>query len=613
MVALVVDEEEEDAIFLRGAVCSLFGGEKTHLTIEPSRDASVAVFAAKEGRLFLGMCDAYTCTRFAAKAAGFGDRVSLEEPATIDPENPRKSQRFPLLFKLGLPATRLLATGIVTAVAAAKCLQSQAVRRAAYFWRTAGPMIGHYKWTQWWLGVNHADRQHRDVVYERLHNRYADPALDIIMHLKGLYCKIGQVLSARPDFLPHQYVTRFASVQDAIPQWPAEKVAQILQDSLQANFGYDFEDVFDHMDPVALGSASIGQTHRAVLTERFARLHKYREVAVKVMHPDAQACFQHDFQVFRWVCRLALPGWKGLLDELETRFLSEFDYHTEAASLATVRANMQRSRFRRQVCVPEPLPELCTKNVLVMEMLQGRKLVDAMRERLAESLGGNRQLASDFLEARRQKVLLPATTIREEKLPINSLSWWQKMRLLSLRRRGKQYVNTLIAVHGHQILQDGCTSLFNGDPHPGNCLELSDGRLGLIDYGQTRRLTDTERLALARVIVALGTNANPAVIAESMQAAGFVAQDNKDYVMWTKYATLFFDSDMESQRLGFPTPQLYFVSLMEQNPLIEIPDAFVFVARVSFLFRGMGSGIGIPPVCTSHYWLSEARAALRRS
>jgi len=98
--------------------------------------------------------------------------------------------------------------------------------------------------------------------------------------------------------------------------------------------------------------------------------------------------------------------------------------------------------------------------------------------------------------------------------------------------------------------------------------------LGLIDFGQTRRLTDTERLALARVIVALGTNADPMVIAESMQAAGFVAQNNKDYSMWTKYATLFFDSDMESQRLGFPTPQLYFVSLMEQNPLIEIPDAF---------------------------------------
>ena len=105
-------------------------------------------------------------------------------------------------------------------------------------------------------------------------------------------------------------------------------------------------------------------------------------------------------------------------------------------------------------------------------------------------------------------------------------------------------------------------------------MELPDGRLGLIDFGQTRRLTDTERLALARVVEALGTQADPVVVAESMQAAGFIAEDNADHAMWTKYATLFFDSDLESQRLGFPTPQLYFVSLMEENALTEILDAF---------------------------------------
>ena len=161
-------------------------------------------------------------------------------------------------------------------------------------------------------------------------------------------------------------------MQDAIPQWPAEKVQEIIQHSLSSHYGYNYKDVFESMDPVALGSASIGQVHKAVLTPRFEKLHNYKEVAVKVMHPDAENRFRYDFQVFRWVCRVALPGWKGLLDELETRFLSEFDYHTEAATLATVRANLVRSPYRRQVYVPEPLPELCTNNVLVMEMIQGK-------------------------------------------------------------------------------------------------------------------------------------------------------------------------------------------------------------------------------------------------
>lgn len=356
-----------------------------------------------------------------------------------------------------VPST-LFATGLLTA-AAAKCWSSEAVQRAAYFWTTAGPMIAHYKWTQWWLTASHANRAQRDVTYERLHNRYAEPALSVIIHLKGLYCKIGQVLSARPDFLPYQYVSRFATVQDAIPQWPVESVKKIVQDSLQTNFGYDYDDVFESMDPVALGSASIGQVHRAVLKEPFrgGRRH-HKEVAVKIMHPDAQGRFVHDFQVFRWVCRLALPGWRGLLDELEKRFLTEFDYHTEAASLATIRSNIQKSRFRDKVYVPEPLQELCTNNLLVMEMLKGKKLVDAIKDRLANSLGGNRQLASEFLEGRRNKVIqgTAASTATETQVLIRSLSIFQKVCLLLLRRKCKHIVDTLIAVHGHQILQDGC-------------------------------------------------------------------------------------------------------------------------------------------------------------
>jgi aarF domain-containing kinase len=144
-------------------------------------------------------------------------------------------------------------------------------------------------------------------------------------------------------------------------------------------------------------------------------------------------------------------------------------------------------------------------------------------------------------------------------------------------------------------------------------MELTDGRLGLIDFGQTRQLSDDERFNLSRVVVALAENAPSLEIASSMQAAGFSARDNADNDMWTKYATLFFDSDTESQRLGFATPQLYFASLMERNPLTDIPDAFIFVARVSFLFRGMGTGIGIKPVKTSKYWLREAKAALRKN
>ena len=37
------------------------------------------------------------------------------------------------------------------------------------------------------------------------------------------------------------------------------------------------------------------------------------------------------------------------------------------------------------------------------------------------------------------------------------------------------------------------SGVFNGDPHPGNILLMPDGRLGLIDFGQVREITNSER------------------------------------------------------------------------------------------------------------------------
>ena len=85
----------------------------------------------------------------------------------------------------------------------------------------------------------------------------------------------------------------------------------------------------------------------------------------------------------------------------------------------------------------------------------------------------------------------------------------------------------LCKVHGNEIFEHGAFYLFhhpfsphllfvyngftisfnsgsfNGDPHPGNILLLKDGRLGLIDYGQVKTMTLSERVIYAKLIVAL--------------------------------------------------------------------------------------------------------------
>ena len=61
-------------------------------------------------------------------------------------------------------------------------------------------------------------------------------------------------------------------------------------------------------------------------------------------------------------------------------------------------------------------------------------------------------------------------------------------------------IDMLFDVHGHQLLHDG---FFNGDPHPGNILLLDDGRIGLIDWGQVKRIGKDERIKIARLLIAL--------------------------------------------------------------------------------------------------------------
>jgi len=141
-------------------------------------------------------------------------------------------------------------------------------------------------------------------------------------------------------------------------------------------------------------------------------------------------------------------------------------------------------------------------------------------------------------------------------------------------------------------------------------MELTNGKIGLIDYGQTKRLSKQESLSIARVVSELGKlSVDETKVAIAMRELGFKTKFDKDSVL-TKYARLFFDSDDEAKAEGCATPQLYLLKLSTMDPLVIVPDAAVFTARMSFLFRGMGAMAG-DPIHTSKYWSKHADKALK--
>lgn len=382
-----------------------------------------------------------------------------------------------------IPTKRFVLSGVAALYAAhtiQKLRASDPLRRSLYFWSHAGPIVvrrsesgvclpndihlhlkrpallskAHYKFTRWWLTASKADRPKRDLVFESLHNRYSQPALGLVLHLRGLYVKMGQILSSRPDFMPTQYVQCFTELQDNIPACDTAVVQRMAVEALRNECAAyaKYEDLV--LDPVALGSASIGQVHRAMLYRKDGGETKAKEVAVKVMHRGGKAKFLTDFQVFRWLCRVAIPSWRGLLDALEKQVMTEFDYLNEAAALNEVRNNMLHSPYRNRVCIPKPMEELCCEHVLVMEMLHGKKLIDSIRDRLTAAIGGSEAKATEFLAKRRHEVVTGEDAGSREVL-CSSVGAFGKLKLLFLFGQCRRVIDLLVDVHGYQIFRTG--------------------------------------------------------------------------------------------------------------------------------------------------------------
>jgi len=64
--------------------------------------------------------------------------------------------------------------------------------------------------------------------------------------------------------------------------------------------------------------------------------------------------------------------------------MTEFDYLHETLSLEMARANLMRSKFAKMVEIPAPIGERCSKDILVMDNLDGIKLGEAIELELLE-------------------------------------------------------------------------------------------------------------------------------------------------------------------------------------------------------------------------------------
>lgn len=502
--------------------------------------------------------------------------------------------------------------------------------RSWRFWRGALPIYAHYKAVEFAMQGSPEDLSRE---YARLHQKYSPRAKALVLDLQGFYYKMAQVVSTRDEFVADEYLVWCKELQGQSPVvMGAEEVVRVLEDGL----GCGLQEVFrEFRGSEVVGAASIGQVHRGVLKDG-------RDVAVKVQYPGMEAKFRGDIDTVGTFCEWLLPQHAPYFDEIRKQFATEFDYIGEARNLAEVRGNMSRAGYDRLVRIPEPVLPLCSKNVLVMEFLEGEPLVDAVKgsyRRLAAARGMSydeleAQMMRDIREGRlRPKSLGEAAS--EMRRTTALLRSWDFLRNLVVllanytvaplanavvpgRQWGQGYeyyfserplnlgriMEVVMRAHGDQIFQGAV----NGDPHPGNQLLMPDGRLGLVDYGQVKRMTERDRVIYAKLVLAMHRDDRAEIVRLMKDEIGFRTRDMNEDVI---YRTVVFwnDRDTPDVTMG-KNVHLFAEWLDETDPVVHVNDEFIMCGRISFLLRGVANAFGLQ-VRMTDFWKDSAAAYLK--
>ena len=250
--------------------------------------------------------------------------------------------------------------------------------------------------------------------------------------LGATYIKLGQFIASSPSFFPKEYVEEFQYCLDKTPSLPFPVIRKIIRDELDK----PLEQVYSHIDPVALASASIAQVHAA-------RLVTGEDVVIKVQKPGVENILLTDLN-FLFVSakiletlapKLSWTSLSGIVEEIQRTMMEECDFIKEANNLKVFRQFLLDTH-NDEATVPQVYEHCSTRRILTMERFYGVPLTDL------ESIRG---YARD-----------PERTL------ITAMNTW----FSSLTQ----------------------CEFFHADVHAGNLMVLKDGRVGFIDFGIVGRI-----------------------------------------------------------------------------------------------------------------------------
>ena len=462
--------------------------------------------------------------------------------------------------------------------------------RALSFYGTAVPVFLSYilleqniKFKRETLGLS-ISKEEEEAEYETLHDWGSVVLTDKITDLKGFYVKTAQIISTRVDIFPLKYTSKMAVMQDSLDPLPVDVVKSIVQSDLLE--GAPLSELFLEFDDKPLGSASIAQVHRA-------RLLDGRVVAVKVQRPGIEAKLLGDIANLKSFAKVVTKSltvdYYKVFCELEKTLIFELDFLFEAQATHKIAAAVAHTPSNKPkaapVVVPLPLNGLCSKRVMVLEFIDGIAL-----SRLAEDMAARK-----------------VETGSEEG------------RLL-----GQKLLAALSDAYGLMLFGHG---IVHGDPHPGNIFITKTGEVALLDCGQVKQITTSQRLALARAIILVdewevasalserepsadnsrALDATTKKLANFVRGFGVIFKDPLDDMCAAATAIWLFGTTGIRLPGGYSSAEI-----SRDSPIasvVEFPNYLVLLGRATVMIKGIATRLGVT-WSLSDKWSSMAREAV---
>lgn len=450
-----------------------------------------------------------------------------------------------------------------------RAVAREKTRRAEYAVRVA-PIVAAYGVKKPLIKRKKLPSQ-RDAAWLAMHRWGSAEMRRVIADFGGFYRKVGQIMGTARQMMPEPYIEAFAETMDNNPPVPFPVVKRLVERSLGAKLSEHFSD----FDEKPLATASIAQVHQATLAKNKKKVVvKVRIADVRTMVGDVRSML-HTTLVMK---RLGLDNgvdfptiFRAYLDVIA----GEFDFTAEAAKINEFRELFETHGLGDRVAVPVVIEDLSTSEVLVMERVRGVKLLSVLNR----------------ARQRGRRPLVPAAAA---KVHVDGGIGWDGV------------FDTMFKCWSVMLLRHGH---YHSDPHPGNFIVAKDGRLAILDWGQTQVAPEAYRLHLCRLVVSMVAEDYPK-IAEEVRLHSQVQLERPTTEALAALCYAYFDTR--------PTP-LAEVNMMDlnnspflRNRITQNTQEGFFTIRSVFLLRGMMATCGVTSSMVEA-WEEDARAVLRAS